>query len=198
MARDLKAGDRLRMIGGIVSIHSIEPGATQKVYNLTVAENRDFLVGNAGLLVHDYSFVHAGFRAVRPPDQPVPAARQVNSRRRAAAGEIRYTENPAPDIIGRMRIVERRCNNRRVMRRSRFGYVRTAALLVACVVQARRLRAEHSAVRQRRRADLARPLHQVPRGRSAEGRARPPHGRLHDPRAATPARRSSPARAARA
>ncbi len=57
MARDLKSGDRLRMIGGIVSIQSIEPGPTQKVYNLTVAENRDFLVGSAGLLVHDFSFV---------------------------------------------------------------------------------------------------------------------------------------------
>ena len=57
MARDLKAGDRLRMIDGTVSIDSIEPGACQMVYNLSVAENRDFLVGNAGLLVHDYSFV---------------------------------------------------------------------------------------------------------------------------------------------
>ena len=64
MARDLKPGDRLRMIGGIVTIQSIEPDATQMVYNLTVAENRNFLVGNAGLLVHDFSFVHAGFRAV--------------------------------------------------------------------------------------------------------------------------------------
>jgi hypothetical protein len=57
MARDLKAGDHLRMIDGIVTIQSIEPGPTEKVYNLTVAENRDFLVGTAGLLVHDYSFV---------------------------------------------------------------------------------------------------------------------------------------------
>jgi hypothetical protein len=57
MARDLKAGDPLRMIDGIVTIQSIEPGPTEKVYNLTVAENRDFLVGTAGLLVHDYSFV---------------------------------------------------------------------------------------------------------------------------------------------
>ena len=57
MARDLKSGDRLRMIGGIVSIQSIEPGPAQKVYNLTVAENRNFLVGSAGLLVHDFGFV---------------------------------------------------------------------------------------------------------------------------------------------
>ena len=57
MARDLKSGDRLRMIGGIVSIQSIEPGPAQKVYNLTVAENNDFMVGSAGLLVHDFGFV---------------------------------------------------------------------------------------------------------------------------------------------
>ncbi len=57
MARDLSAGDRLRMIGGVVTIESIEPGPSQKVYNLDVAQNRDFMVGSAGLLVHDYGFV---------------------------------------------------------------------------------------------------------------------------------------------
>jgi hypothetical protein len=57
MARELSAGDRLRMIDGVVTIQSIQPDATQKVYNLTIAENRDFMVGNSGLLVHDYSFV---------------------------------------------------------------------------------------------------------------------------------------------
>ena len=57
MARDLKAGDRLRMLGGTTMIESIEPGPTQMVFNLSVAENRDYLVGTAGLLVHDFSFV---------------------------------------------------------------------------------------------------------------------------------------------
>jgi hypothetical protein len=57
MARDLKAGDRVRMLGGVATIDSIEPGTTQMVYNLSVAENHDFLVGSAGLLVHDYGFV---------------------------------------------------------------------------------------------------------------------------------------------
>ena len=57
MARDLKAGDRLRMVGGMVEIQSIEADATQMVYNLDVAENRDFFVGKKGLLVHDFSFV---------------------------------------------------------------------------------------------------------------------------------------------
>jgi hypothetical protein len=62
MARDLKAGDRLRMIGGSVTVDAIKPDETQPVYNLDVADNRDFFVGNTGLLVHDFSFV-----------QPVPA-----------------------------------------------------------------------------------------------------------------------------
>jgi tetratricopeptide (TPR) repeat protein len=62
MARELKVGDRLRMIGGVVEIASIEPDTTQPVYNLDVAENVDFFVGTKGLLVHDFSFV-----------QPVPA-----------------------------------------------------------------------------------------------------------------------------
>ena len=57
MARELTAGDRLRMVGGVVAIDSIEADATQPVYNLDVAENRDFFVGKTGLLVHDFSFV---------------------------------------------------------------------------------------------------------------------------------------------
>ena len=57
MARELKPGDRLRMVGGTVQIESIEADKTQPVYNLDVAENRDFFVGTKGLLVHDFSFV---------------------------------------------------------------------------------------------------------------------------------------------
>ncbi len=57
MARELKAGDRLRMIGGTATVQSVEPGKPQPVYNLDVAENRDFFVGTKGLLVHDFSFV---------------------------------------------------------------------------------------------------------------------------------------------
>jgi tetratricopeptide (TPR) repeat protein len=57
MARELKPGDRLRMVGGIVVIESIDTDKTQPVYNLDVAENRDFFVGAKGLLVHDFSFV---------------------------------------------------------------------------------------------------------------------------------------------
>ena len=57
MARDLKPGDVIRAIGGAARVKSIETDATQPVYNLDVAENRDFFVGTKGFLVHDFSFV---------------------------------------------------------------------------------------------------------------------------------------------
>jgi hypothetical protein len=62
------------MIGGITTIRSIEPGPTQKVYNLTVADNRDFLVGSSGLLVHDYSFVLPVLEPFDRLTNPAPAA----------------------------------------------------------------------------------------------------------------------------
>jgi tetratricopeptide (TPR) repeat protein len=57
MARELKVGDKLRMVGGVVAVQAIDPDRTQPVYNLDVAQNRNFCVGKAGLLVHDFSFV---------------------------------------------------------------------------------------------------------------------------------------------
>ena len=57
MARDLEPGDQIRSIAGLAKVESIEPAEPQLVYNLTVAEKGDFLVGGAGLLVHDYGFV---------------------------------------------------------------------------------------------------------------------------------------------
>ncbi len=59
MARELKPGDRLRVVGGTAEVRSIRPEATQPVYNLDVAEDRDFFVGTRGLLVHDFSFVQS-------------------------------------------------------------------------------------------------------------------------------------------
>jgi tetratricopeptide (TPR) repeat protein len=67
MARELKAGDPLRMVGGVIKIQSIEPGETQPVYNLDVAVSRNFFVGNTGLLVHDFSFVQP---VTEPFDRP--------------------------------------------------------------------------------------------------------------------------------
>ena len=73
MARDLKPGDRLRMIGGIAKVESIEPGEPEMVYNLTVAAGHDFLVGAAGLLVHDYGFVQPVAQPFDRPATPVTA-----------------------------------------------------------------------------------------------------------------------------
>ena len=78
MARDLKPGDRLRNIGGIAKVESIEPDEPQMVYNLTVAQNPDFLVGCAGLLVHDYGFVLPVPAAVRSPGRGEPGVRRFD------------------------------------------------------------------------------------------------------------------------
>jgi hypothetical protein len=57
MARDLKPGDTLRTLGGITKVESVEPDKVQLVYNLDVAEHRDFFVGNVRCLVYDFSIV---------------------------------------------------------------------------------------------------------------------------------------------
>jgi tetratricopeptide (TPR) repeat protein len=57
MARDLKAGDRLRMPGNVAEVRSVEKDRDQTVYNLDIAENGDFFVGTQGILVHDSNFV---------------------------------------------------------------------------------------------------------------------------------------------
>jgi len=78
MARDLKAGDRLRIIGGTIDIRSIETDKVQPVYNLDVAENRDFFVGAIELLVHDFTFVQPVLEPFdRTPElgSPAPASK---------------------------------------------------------------------------------------------------------------------------
>jgi Pretoxin HINT domain len=58
MARDLKPGDHVRMVGGVMTVRSVQADKEQPVYNLDVALNRDFFVGSKGLLVHDSNFVN--------------------------------------------------------------------------------------------------------------------------------------------
>jgi hypothetical protein len=76
MAREIKPGDRLRRIGGLVQIESVGTEKTQPVYNLEVAGDRDFFVGTTGVLVHDYSFVQP---VLEPFDAP-PAIDKLASR----------------------------------------------------------------------------------------------------------------------
>jgi hypothetical protein len=57
MARDLNPGDELRVLGGVVTVSSVESDRVQPVFNLQVAEGASFLVGQQGTLVHDNSLV---------------------------------------------------------------------------------------------------------------------------------------------
>jgi hypothetical protein len=53
IARELKPGDTLRTLGGLVRVAKVEPDSTQPLYNLDVAGARTFFAGADGLLVHD-------------------------------------------------------------------------------------------------------------------------------------------------
>jgi tetratricopeptide (TPR) repeat protein len=53
MARDLKIGDPIRTLSGTVSVAAIEDGRVVPVFNLDVADDADFFVGDAGALAHD-------------------------------------------------------------------------------------------------------------------------------------------------
>ena len=70
MARELKAGDRLRMVGGMVEIESIETDKTQPVYNLDVARAPRLFRRNQGAVGPRLQLRAAGPRAVRPPARP--------------------------------------------------------------------------------------------------------------------------------
>ncbi len=58
-ARDLKAGDRLRVLGDVIEVASIASIAAQPGYNVDVAGHADLFVGAKGILAHDFSFVPA-------------------------------------------------------------------------------------------------------------------------------------------
>ena len=53
MARDLKPGDAVRMLGGRVTVARAEPGDVVPVYNLDVAREHTYFVGEHDYLVHD-------------------------------------------------------------------------------------------------------------------------------------------------
>jgi hypothetical protein len=70
MARELKAGDTLRLLGGLARVEAVEPDEEQPVYNLEVAHGQSFFVGERGVLVHDNSLVQPAtlaFDAVGAP-----------------------------------------------------------------------------------------------------------------------------------
>jgi hypothetical protein len=55
LARDLKPGDPVRVIGGTRRLDSVRPDQTRNVFNLEVAAGHTFFVGKTGILVHDDS-----------------------------------------------------------------------------------------------------------------------------------------------
>ena len=65
MARDLKAGDVLRTVGGTVRVASVEAEPVQPVFNLEVGDTQTYFVGASGVLVHDNSLVTARAAPVR-------------------------------------------------------------------------------------------------------------------------------------
>lgn len=72
MARELKVGDSVRLLGGTARVNGNDAAGRQKVYNLTVARNSDFFVGKLGALVHDYQIVPPvarAFDAARPAER---------------------------------------------------------------------------------------------------------------------------------
>jgi len=77
MARDVKAGDRLRTIGGTVEVVSVVKDRVQPVFNLQLAGGDNFCVGNPGVIAHDNSFVEP----VAEPFDGVPALADLTTAR---------------------------------------------------------------------------------------------------------------------
>ena len=57
MARDLRAGDRVRALGGVVEVAAVDRDEARPVFNLEVAGGHSFFVGRSRALVHDNSLV---------------------------------------------------------------------------------------------------------------------------------------------
>ncbi len=55
MARDLRPGDSIRILGGVATVASVSLDAIRPVFNLEVDGARTFFVGRRGMLVHDNS-----------------------------------------------------------------------------------------------------------------------------------------------
>jgi hypothetical protein len=66
MARDLKEGDLVRVVGGAAKVGKVTGEKVQPVFNLEVASGHDFFVGKLGALAHDNSLV-------RPVERPFDA-----------------------------------------------------------------------------------------------------------------------------
>jgi hypothetical protein len=70
MARELKAGDPVRTLGGVTAVEAVEADRVQLVYNLDVAEDADFFAGNIGALVHDNTLPDPRLAPFDAPTRP--------------------------------------------------------------------------------------------------------------------------------
>ena len=73
MARDLKPGDVVRTLGGSAKVEAVANDVVRPVFNLEVAESRDYFVGRAGVLAGDNTLQNervSPFDAPRSPDEP--------------------------------------------------------------------------------------------------------------------------------
>jgi RNA polymerase sigma factor (sigma-70 family) len=57
MARDLKPGDPVRLLGGLTHVDAVADGPIEPVFNLEVASNPSYFVGQRGILGHDNTLV---------------------------------------------------------------------------------------------------------------------------------------------
>ena len=72
MARDLKPGDSLRVLGGVGTVGAVEPNPVTPVFNLEVADGRTFFVGQVAALVHDNTLVEITPEPFDAPSKLVP------------------------------------------------------------------------------------------------------------------------------
>ncbi len=77
MARELKPGDPIRTLGGIVKVAKVASFAVLPVFNLEVASSQSYFVGTQGTLVHDNSLV----QPEREPFDASPSVAQLATAR---------------------------------------------------------------------------------------------------------------------
>jgi hypothetical protein len=80
LARELKPGDPVRVLGGLAKVKSVESDDVQPVFNLELAQGHSFFVGQQGALVHDNS-------RMQPTSGPFDAAPPLSAVARRA-GEV--------------------------------------------------------------------------------------------------------------
>jgi Pretoxin HINT domain len=84
MARDLKVGDPIRTLNGTVQVKAIVDGKVVPVFNLDVADDADFFVGEVGALAHDNTVPDL---RETPFDAIAIRGHSENSSRKQATGE---------------------------------------------------------------------------------------------------------------